>query len=211
MRFYFKKLVRDKIVDNCLQDEKVLVTKWRELSTGEYRKELIRKVNEEASEIPLRDNDPRAVLEELADLQTVVDALRESAGVSAPDLRAAARAKTAKKGGFAKRHYIDYVELAEDSEWAEAFRRQPHKYAEGNGGVPKIALGVYRHTKSGKLYEVIGISLHTESEEHLVTYRPLYESDYELFVRPYSMFIEQVDIAGAMMPRFEKVDSEAQR
>lgn len=67
-----------------------------------------------------------------------------------------------------------------------------------------IPTGVYRHAKSGKLYEVLGVALHTETNEQLVVYRPQYDSPFELFARPYDMFVEQVDIDGAMRPRFEK-------
>ncbi len=69
-----------------------------------------------------------------------------------------------------------------------------------------IKLGKYRHTKSGKLYEVLGTAFQTETEELLVIYRPLYKSEYELFARPYDMFMEQVSIDGRQLPRFEEID-----
>ncbi len=68
-----------------------------------------------------------------------------------------------------------------------------------------IHLGKYRHTKSGNLYEVIGTAFQTETEELLVIYRPLYQGEYELFARPYDMFIEQVVINGKQLPRFEEI------
>lgn len=70
---------------------------------------------------------------------------------------------------------------------------------------PDIEKGTYRHTKTGKLYEVLGAALQTETDEPLVIYRPLYETEYELFARPYAMFIGHVAINGSMKPRFEKV------
>ncbi len=36
--------------------------------------------------------------------------------------------------------------------------------------------GVYRHAKSAKMYEVIGMALHAENEQNLVVYRPQGES-----------------------------------
>ncbi len=69
-----------------------------------------------------------------------------------------------------------------------------------------IALGKYRHTKSGKLYQVIGTALHTETEDMLVIYKPSYDSEYELFARPVEMFIENIIIDGNEVPRFEKID-----
>lgn len=71
---------------------------------------------------------------------------------------------------------------------------------------PKLEKGKYLHHKSGKFYEVIDIALHTETGESLVVYRPLYDhSKYEMFARPYTMFIQEVEIDGRRFPRFEKV------
>jgi hypothetical protein len=49
----------------------------------------------------------------------------------------------------------------------------------------------YRHFKGG-LYLVIGIAIHTETEEKMVVYQAQY-GDKLLFVRPYRMFAEQLD------------------
>lgn len=71
--------------------------------------------------------------------------------------------------------------------------------------VPIIAKGTYRHYKN-KLYEVYGVALHSETQEVLVVYKPLYESVAEFWVRPYEMFVENVTIDGKSVPRFQKVD-----
>lgn len=73
---------------------------------------------------------------------------------------------------------------------------------------PIIKSGTYKHTKSGKLYEVLGVAFQTETEEWLVIYRPLYEINIQFFARPYGMFIEPVMLGGVSMPRFVKIDSE---
>jgi hypothetical protein len=60
--------------------------------------------------------------------------------------------------------------------------------------------GKYRHYK-GKFYEVIGIALHSETEEKLVVYRCLY-GDHCLWVRPLDMFTESVTMEGGEVARF---------
>lgn len=61
--------------------------------------------------------------------------------------------------------------------------------------------GRYRHYK-GNFYEVIDIARHSETEEELVVYRKLYD-DHSLWVRPLGMFLENVQVDGRSVPRFE--------
>ena len=61
--------------------------------------------------------------------------------------------------------------------------------------------GRYRHFKGGE-YEVIGVARHSETDETLVVYRPLYE-DSGLWVRPLSMFTERVTRGERTTLRFE--------
>lgn len=60
--------------------------------------------------------------------------------------------------------------------------------------------GVYKHYK-GDLYIVEDIALHSETLEKMVVYRALY-GDSQLWVRPYDMFIEEVD-GKSQKHRFE--------
>lgn len=64
----------------------------------------------------------------------------------------------------------------------------------------KIKTGQYRHYK-GNLYQVEGVAKHSETEELMVVYRPLY-GQQSLWVRPLTMFIEDVEIDGSRQPRF---------
>lgn len=70
--------------------------------------------------------------------------------------------------------------------------------------------GKYQHYK-GKYYEVIGTVRHSETLEELVLYRALYESpDFDpdaLWVRPKSMFLENVIVDGVEMPRFKYISN----
>lgn len=67
----------------------------------------------------------------------------------------------------------------------------------------KISLGVYRHYK-GNLYEVIGVASHSETLEKLVVYRALYGKK-SLWVRPFDMFLENIDYEGTIIPRFKYI------
>jgi len=62
--------------------------------------------------------------------------------------------------------------------------------------------GEYRHYKGGT-YQVIGVAKHSETEELLVVYRPLY-GDRGLWVRPLDMFLESVIVDGRRVPRFSR-------
>ena len=67
----------------------------------------------------------------------------------------------------------------------------------------EIKQGIYRHYK-GNLYEVLHTARHSETGEWLVVYRALY-GDYGVWVRPYEMFCESVEIDGKIIPRFELI------
>ncbi|MDD5437797.1 MAG: DUF1653 domain-containing protein [Patescibacteria group bacterium] len=62
-------------------------------------------------------------------------------------------------------------------------------------------LGRYRHY-SGKEYEVIGIAHHSETLEELVVYKALYDARL-IWVRPLGMFLEEVEVEGDKVPRFD--------
>ena len=61
--------------------------------------------------------------------------------------------------------------------------------------------GIYEHYK-GPRYEVIDTVRHSETEELMVHYRTRY-GDEDLWVRPYTMFFENVIIDEKEVPRFK--------
>ncbi|WP_313275064.1 DUF1653 domain-containing protein [Stenotrophomonas sp.] len=69
--------------------------------------------------------------------------------------------------------------------------------------LPTLPMGHYRHFKGGN-YEVLGIVRHSETLEPMVLYRPL-DADIGVWVRPYAMFIAQVDVDGQPRARFARV------
>jgi cupin 2 domain-containing protein len=65
--------------------------------------------------------------------------------------------------------------------------------------------GRYRHYK-GKEYTVLGVALHSETQEEFVVYRQEY-GDHGLWVRPKQMFSETVKVDGQDLPRFQPLGS----
>ncbi len=67
----------------------------------------------------------------------------------------------------------------------------------------QIQPGLWQHFK-GNLYRVQGIALHSETGEEMVVYQALY-GEHGLWVRPASMWLEQVEREGYSGPRFIRV------
>ena len=71
----------------------------------------------------------------------------------------------------------------------------------------EIKAGFYEHFK-GKKYKVIGLARHSETMELMVVYQALYKGDFpegSLWVRPLSMFTENVLANGKQVPRFQYI------
>jgi len=66
-----------------------------------------------------------------------------------------------------------------------------------------MKLGIYKHSKTGKRYRVIGVAKHSETLEDLVVYEALYDNPRsKLWVRPLTMFLEHIEIDEKKVPRF---------
>lgn len=69
-----------------------------------------------------------------------------------------------------------------------------------------MKMGKYIHYK-GELVEVMGVANHSETLEKMVVYKTLtVKPDYPigtLWVRPYEMFLEKVEVGGKKVPRFK--------
>ena len=64
-----------------------------------------------------------------------------------------------------------------------------------------IKKGVYEHYR-GKKYVVLGIGLDKNSQNESVIYKPLYECEYEYFIRALADFCSSVTIEGKEVPKF---------
>lgn len=69
----------------------------------------------------------------------------------------------------------------------------------------ELKLGLYEHYK-GYRYQVLYVARHTETLEELVVYQSMY-GNYEMWVRPLSMFVETVEIDGRDVPRFKLIET----
>lgn len=67
----------------------------------------------------------------------------------------------------------------------------------------ELKKGLYKHYK-GNMYEVYMFARHSETEEWMVVYKALY-GDEGMWVRPYGMFIGDVEVDGKYIQRFEYV------
>jgi hypothetical protein len=66
-----------------------------------------------------------------------------------------------------------------------------------------MKLGIYKHSKKGTLYRVIGVAAHSETLEPMVIYEAQYDNPVsKLWARPASMFEDIVEVDGKKVPRF---------
>ncbi len=70
-----------------------------------------------------------------------------------------------------------------------------------------LKLGVYKHYKGNK-YLVIGLAKHSETLEHMVVYTTLYDNqESKMWIRPLTMFFEEIEINGIKQARFTYQDN----
>ncbi len=70
--------------------------------------------------------------------------------------------------------------------------------------------GLYRHYKNeNMIYEVIGEAVHSETLEHLVLYKSLYDhGEYKkgtIWARPKEMFFETINFENNKVKRFKYI------
>lgn len=124
--FKISKLVRDKIVAQQIEGGSRPI--YRRLDLAAHKYELINKLVEEAYEIGHAR--PDEIVSEIADLQQVLDDLRELYSLTADEVAAAQTRKTQKYGAFRNGIYIESVELDEHNEWVGYYRKNANRYTE---------------------------------------------------------------------------------
>lgn len=63
---------------------------------------------------------------------------------------------------------------------------------------------LYEHYK-GHCYKIVGVARHSETLEELVVYQALY-GDEDLWIRPLTMFQENIMMNGQLQPRFKLIE-----
>lgn len=104
-KIHYRKLIRDNIPEKIAREGSECET--RILSDQEYRFELRRKVVEEASSIPALIHRAE-LLDEMADLEMVIAALKEVEGITDDEMRQALARNRERKGGFEKRLFLEW-------------------------------------------------------------------------------------------------------
>ena len=108
MRVTYNKLVRDQVPDIIGQDGNRAVT--RVLDDDDFLTELLAKLVEEAQEASAAS--AADLPAELADVLEVLQSAVTAAGMTWDELIAVAAGKRARRGGFSRRLFLEYVERA---------------------------------------------------------------------------------------------------
>lgn len=127
MKFKTNILVRDKRIEE-MESVGILVD-YKKLSQEEYIKALRKKVVEEAQEVADEENRDKLVYE-LADLREVVQTLMNALEITDSEISEAQNKKREKSGGFAEKHFTNFVEIENDNPVIEYYLQRPSKYPE---------------------------------------------------------------------------------
>lgn len=104
-KIYYNKLCRDKVPD--IIHGKGFECEVREIDHDEYKREIIRKVFEEASGVS-NHSGRESLLKELADLVITIDAVKKEFGVSDTELNESVEKSIEEKGGYEDRFYLSW-------------------------------------------------------------------------------------------------------
>ena len=71
-----------------------------------------------------------------------------------------------------------------------------------------LQLELYQHTKTGNYYLKVGEGMHTETGEKFVVYVTASKGRQQegFWIRPKSMFEEQIEINGKLVSRFQRIN-----
>lgn len=104
-KIYYNKLCRDKVPE--IIHEKGFDCDVREVDSDEYKREIVRKVFEEASGVS-NHSGREGLLKELADLVITLDAVTNEFEISDEELDAEIERSLEEKGGYVSRLYLSW-------------------------------------------------------------------------------------------------------
>jgi predicted house-cleaning noncanonical NTP pyrophosphatase (MazG superfamily) len=104
-KIYYNKLCRDKVPEIIKQ--KGFECEVREVEHDEYKREIIRKVFEEASGVS-NHTSRESLMKELADLLITINAVKQEYGITDADVTEAMTKSLVEKGGYEKRYYLSW-------------------------------------------------------------------------------------------------------
>jgi predicted house-cleaning noncanonical NTP pyrophosphatase (MazG superfamily) len=126
-KFVGNKMWRDKAYDRKELAQSII--HYRMLDDQEYEQQLRSKLSEEVEEVVHAASTPKLV-EEIADLYEVIDALCAVRGITRDEIMKAKEAKFAQLGGYYSKKFVMFVEHQEGS-WGEKYcLADPLKYPE---------------------------------------------------------------------------------
>lgn len=104
-KIFYNKLCRDKVPE--IIQAKGFECDVREVDHDEYKREIVRKIFEEASGVS-NHSGRTSLIKELADLMVTIDAVKKEFGVTAEELDEAVEKSIEEKGGYEDRLYLSW-------------------------------------------------------------------------------------------------------
>ena len=106
-KIYYRKLVRDKIPKRI--EESGGKYHIKTLSAPSFKKEILKKVEEEASGL-VKAKGKNEIVSETGDLLDVLDEVKRAFGITPAQLRRSRKREMERKGAFGKRIYLLWAE-----------------------------------------------------------------------------------------------------
>lgn len=125
--FYQNKLWRDGMVTS--REKEGSVFHFKTLTDAEYQEELGKKLIEEAEEVAAASSREN-LIEEIADVLEVIDALYKAHGINNSEVLWAQIKKRQERGGFEGRKFVETVDHPENSSAVRYCLNQREKYPE---------------------------------------------------------------------------------
>lgn len=118
----FNKLVRD-LIPAFLESKECLVKKTILSDDAIFDRSLREKLIEECNEVSLAGSKD-ALIEELADVQEVIDALISLHAIQKSDIEIVQLKKRKEKGGFEKRFFVSEISFEDENSIAQYYQKK---------------------------------------------------------------------------------------